>query len=346
MPKVISDVPELVLSRIYELVDKAQYSSVDSFVRISIENQLALEGGNSQPPLPGAGRLAASSGKLKSYSFPYDRTLQVLEPASFDDLNVADVENERDLWLWGQVNRILPLKFALRLLARYQLPDCNAINYTQFIRDLMPEAREMGAQLELQDRSLGKERGEGLSVAFPTGRDVQKAEERYRNLFIGSCRGDGKQLGALPMLKFVTLLREGDSISIGLTKAGLKFAELDNPPIDSANFDKSLGEKEINFFLAHILQNVPGEVQAYKLILSSMSSGKTRREEINETISSMYPSWTQPMVNTQRTGAMSRMFELGLFEKRKIGVTVLYTLAERGSEFLERGSEPGKEAIV
>jgi len=340
MPKIISDVPEYVLQRIYKLVDKARYANIDSFVRVAVENQLTLEDEDGQlsPGTPNSGHVSLNTKNVKDFHFPLDRVFQVLEPASFDDLNVSAVENERDLWLWGQVNRILPLKFAVRILARHQPPDSNAIDYWQFIRELMPEAREMGALLELKDISLEKERGEGLAVAFPTGKDAHKAEERYRNLFIGSYRSDGKQLGALPFLKLVTLLREGDSLSIGLTKAGLKFAELDSPPIDTADFSRPLGDKEVDFYLTHILQNVSGEVQAYKLILSSMSSGKTRREEVNEVISTVYPKWTPAMVNTQRTGAMSRMYELGLFAKKKVGVTVLYTLAARGAEFLGRGS--------
>ena len=236
------------------------------------------------------------------------------------------------------MNRILPLKFAVRMLARHQPPDSNAIDYWEFAHTLAGEAREFGALLEHQDLSQEKERGEGLAVAFPTGKDAQKAAERYRNLFVGSYRSDGKQLGALPLLKLVTLRREGDSLSIGLTRAGVKFAELDNPSLESSDFNTPLGEKEVNFYLGHILQDVPGEVQAFKLILSALSSGKTRREEVNEAISNIYPKWTPPMVNTQRTGAMSRMFELGLFAKEKVGVTVRYTLTSMGMEFLGRGS--------
>lgn len=335
MPKIISDLPEHVLQRVRQLVDDSRYTSIDSFVRVAVENQLALESDDAVASVQ-ARPATTPSAPANDFGFPFDRAFQFLQPASFDDLNVPGVENERDLWLWGQVNRILPLKFALRMLARHQPPDCNAIEYSEFIRSLVQEARQFGELLERQDKRLNKERGEGLAAAFPTGEDPQKAADRFGNLFVGSPRADGKQSGALPLLKFVRLLQEGDSISIGLTRAGVGLAELQNPAMDVGDYSQPLNTKEVEYYLGHILREVPGEVQAIKLILSAILSGKIRREAINEAISNVYPRWTPAMVNTQRTGAMSRMYELGLFSKEKIGVTVRYTLTPRGQEFLGR----------
>lgn len=337
MPKIISDVPEYLVVGIQQLVQEERYSSIDSFVRLAIENQLALEKVDST-----RGKLSAPVPASASprYSFSTGKIVQVVQPPTFEDLNISGAESERDLWLWGQVNRVLPLKFCLRALVRSLPADANVIEYWNLSRHLCAEAREFGSMLGQKDRQLAKTRGEGLSAAFPTGSDVDKASERFRNLFLGALRSDGKPSGALPQLKFIALVKDGDAIGVGITRAGLQFAEIESPVLDRGDFASALSEEEATYYLGHILATVPGEVQAFKMILSAISTGKTRREDLNAAIANLYRKWSEPLVNTQRTGAMSRMFELGLISKVKSGVTVQYGMTARGEEFLARGSSP------
>lgn len=335
MPKIISDIPEYLITGVRDLVEQARYSSIESFVRVAVENQLSLEKADSKGATPDS---TMTPSLLQQCSFPKSKAVQVVQPASFEELNTSGAESERDLWLWGQVNRILPLKFCLRFIAQKIPADANVIEYWSLSKQLCKEAREVGGLLEQKDEQLAKQRGEGLSAAFPTGSDVDKASERFRNLFLGSLRSDGKPAGALPQLKLIALIKDGDAISVGLTRAGLQFAEIESPIFDKGEFDTALSEEEAAFYLGHVLANVPGEVQAFKIILSAISTGKVRREDLNAVIGNLYKKWTAPLVNTQRTGAMSRMFELGLISKVKSGVTVQYGLTARGEDFLARGS--------
>lgn len=335
MPKIISDVPEYLVAGVQELVQQAKYSSIDSFVRLAIENQLALEKAEPKREAPS---VAMPYSPTPRYSLPKGKVVQVVQPPSFEDLNISGVESERDLWLWGQVNRILPLKFCLRVLAQNLPTDANVIEYWGLSKQLCLEAREIGTALGRKDRELAKSRGEGLAAAFPTGEDADKANERFRNLFLGALRSDGKPSGALPQLKFISLVKDGDAIGVGLTRSGLQFAELESPVLDRGDFSSALSDEEAAYYLGHILGAVPGEVQAFKIILSAISTGKTRREDLNAAIANLYKDWSEPLVNTQRTGAMSRMFELGLISKVKTGVAVNYGLTARGEEFLARGN--------
>ena len=47
-------------------------------------------------------------------------------------------------------------------------------------------------------------------------------------------------------------------------------------------------------------------------------------------------SASDAVINTQRAGLMARMFELGLIEKKKMGVRVFYNISEKGKIFLEK----------
>jgi len=136
-------------------------------------------------------------------------------------------------------------------------------------------------------------------------------------------------------LKFGNAEVVGRALSVGLTEAGLEFARISNPVLDDSDLSSSLSEEEIEFYLEHIRARVPGEVYAFELILSLIAEGVNGREELNEQIKKRVPlDWTDAVVNTQRAGAMARMYELGLIEKSREGLRVEYGVSERGIRWL------------
>jgi hypothetical protein len=155
-------------------------------------------------------------------------------------------------------------------------------------------------------------------------------------------RKDGTLDGAMPYLRFVNLNKdEKGKVLIGLTEPGLNFAKLDNPVIDSQDFERSLNEKEVDFYLDHIPKNVKGESSATKWLLEKLSNGLNEREEINKELKKEFGQiWgaSEAVINTQRAGLMARMFELGLIEKDKkgIGPAVIYKITDRGKKFLQQ----------
>ncbi len=151
-------------------------------------------------------------------------------------------------------------------------------------------------------------------------------------------RKDGTLDGAMPYLRFVNLNKdEKGKVLIGLTDPGLNFAKLNNPVLDFADFEKSLNENEADFYIDHISKNVQGERNATKWLLYKLAIGLKDREEINNELKREFGQiWgaSDAVINTQRAGLMSRMFELGLIEKEKEGIKVIYNISNRGMRFL------------
>jgi len=158
--------------------------------------------------------------------------------------------------------------------------------------------------------------------------------------FLAYMRKDGILDGAMPCLRFVNLKRnERGKVFIGLTEAGLIFAKLENPVIDQQNFERSFNEKEIDFYLTHIFKNVKGENSAIKWLLRKLIEGIVVREDINNELKKEFSQvWnaSDAVINTQRAGLMARMYELGLIEKKKMGINVRYNITDKGKNFLKK----------
>ena len=67
----------------------------------------------------------------------------------------------------------------------------------------------------------------------------------------------------------------------------------------------------------------------------TISKGTNKREAINDALLKKYPELGAVIVNTQRAGLMSRMFELGLLGREKTGVHVKYKVTEKGKSLLK-----------
>jgi len=152
-------------------------------------------------------------------------------------------------------------------------------------------------------------------------------------------RKDGKLDGAMPFLKFVNLMQdERGKILIGLTEAGLTFAKLENPVIDHYDFEKSFGEREIEFYLEHISRDVKGESSSIKWLLTKVVNGITEREAMNNEVKMEFGQiWnaSDKVINTQRSGLMGRMYELGLVNKEKTGIRVKFSITPKGEFYLK-----------
>jgi hypothetical protein len=140
--------------------------------------------------------------------------------------------------------------------------------------------------------------------------------------------------GALAKYMFANIEGVDKEEKIGITKAGLEFAQLENPILDKNEYDFTLSEAEIDYYLRHVAEHVQGEYKAIKLIISIIKKGINRREDINEALIKYCPEWSPAIRNTQRAGLMSRMFELKLLEREpdEKGVGVTYKIVKNAED--------------
>jgi hypothetical protein len=145
---------------------------------------------------------------------------------------------------------------------------------------------------------------------------------------------DMSLLGMMPELKLVNTApgNEGKA-RIGLTHFGRQFALLQNPVLD-LNKPIALSETEINFLLNHIADNLPAEFEHIK-------KGTQSRSELNSVLKQYYSryhkgmQWSNTVVNTMRSGLISRLKELGLVRREKKGKNVSYFITNVGERSIE-----------
>lgn len=259
--------------------------------------------------------------------------------------------------LSGYFNRLLPIKFVLRVLAIMMVssdsfnPDKSEENFddepaddevtlTRLREDSLDAALFAREWLLDLDRRAGATRGTEIAVGFPE--DTPKARERFVAQFVGSKRGKSLS-GALVEMGFANVGAPfGISLSsevgdwIRFTDPGWGFVMMENPVIDSLEGFVSgprFSDAEVTFLLSHFKQNVPGEwaflTEIAKLIDSGIDRPKTMQEEIVKS-----RGWEDAKASIMRNGVLSRMQELELIDRTKEGREVTYHLTERGKELL------------
>lgn len=246
-----------------------------------------------------------------------------------------------DRWLFGQYNKLLPLKVNCRGLASIISRSSGDILLDVAAKEITNAAvrfREYLVSLDFENKS---KRGDMLSIAFPTGHaDIDKSKLRYSSQFIGSVAGANKISGLLFEYKFANIVSFKPN-KILLTQAGWDFALLANPILDDMQnnkYDKfSIYEKE--FLIRHIKGNIPVERFTFNEIIKDIIDGAISPEKLDEALYKMMRqnddrSFSRSFLSSQRSGAMSRMVDIGLIERNWSGKCVTYSVTEYGQKFL------------
>jgi hypothetical protein len=259
--------------------------------------------------------------------------------------------------LSGYYNRLLPVKFVLRMLVAltvnregfdkeegWDITIDDDVTLSELRESSWLSASYAKETLQLYDQlseAKGKT-GAKLSVGFPT--KDEKSKERFVSQFVGSRRK--KELsGALFDMGFAGISGIGsifDSIGgftnedIGFTQFGLQFTMLENPVIDEIEGWQEEGvfsKKEVDFLLAHFKQNVPAEWKFMVSIAEMIHDGTNDATKMNAALISQR-DWKKSKASVYRTGVLARMQELGLVYREKSGVQVTFVLTESGKDKL------------
>ncbi len=334
--------------KIKNLIKKGSVIDVEHFLEVAIRNQFILEGENINfltSFKPGLKSKHHKPRKRKILEKKYDlNDFLKRENLSIELLNVETEEFHKSL-LWGQIYRIFPLKFNLRILANLLHGKGEYISL-EIVKEVMTDlACQMGENLRNLDVKLSNKRSGKLATGFPTDAygKLIRSRERYLNHYMGYLKGGSKVDGSLAQLGLVKIKANGESGLIGITEMGLNFAYSENPIIDHQKFNVSLSSEEISQFLLIIKKNLPYERKHIIHFMSALESGINQRELLNEELLKFYRNlpegtvkWDSPqVVNTMRTGITSRLFEMGLINVQYVGKRAKYKLkTEKWQELL------------
>lgn len=342
------------------LMALGQYRDYSEAVAVSISNQLLLHSGNVNAPVEvrvfstGAPESIKQSAESES-SRPTGLGVPALfSPVKEDrtEVKIAAQTDEPfesgqtvfiDQWIWGQHNKLLPLKATCRALAHLltRAPaSCEGIPLSKASTEIAAEAVKLGDYLRRKERELGLLRDDGLAHAFPR-RDAEnedKSRLRFATQFVGNIGSDGVLTGLPSDLKFVSL--DGPrSTRILLTEDGWKFAQMENPSLDSIHGRpiRRFTEEEVHFLFSHIMKKVPYEAFAYNAVVKLIKAGENTPELLDQALGDYLPSrntkrLSPAFLTTQRAGVISRLSDLGIVQRVRDGIKVTYALTEFGHQ--------------
>jgi hypothetical protein len=247
-----------------------------------------------------------------------------------------------DRWVLGQHNRLLPAKVNSRALIRLFADSQKGLPIGPTAELLAAEAAVFGDYLAALDEAKKIPRDDALSTAFPTtGEDADKARSRYANQFVVYQNGRGELSGLMVDLKLINVVTQKKERFIVPTRVAWDFAALPNPVIDSPvdRTPEKFSPDERAFLIKHIIESVPVEAFAFKAILKAVQDGNNTPEKIDGALKSHVAQdraekLSQSFLASQRSGAVSRMSDLGLVERQRDGVRVYYVPTGQGQAFL------------
>ncbi len=249
-----------------------------------------------------------------------------------------------DRWIFGQHNKILPVKASCRALAAL-CRDARGIPL-KAAADIAAQAAKLGDYLRQTDTSHLVSRDDALALAFPSTESEagDKARLRFANQFVASANKQG-QLSGLPVdLKLVNYISAKEG-RLSLTGAGWQFAAMPNPILDRSAGDMvaKFSDEEIEFLVGHIRDNVPVEDCAYRTVIRALNGGANTPEKLDDYLAQFVPArvdkpFTRAFLTTQRSGVISRMSDLGMLRRSREGIKVTYVTTERAAQYFSTNS--------
>lgn len=252
-------------------------------------------------------------------------------PNPCDPVKKDEVGDEH---VFGQVNRLFPLKIACRWLATKVFGAADGGGkaewpvYTTISDPLADDAAKLGSLLEKWDAAGGRKRLDQLATGLPR-RGNSASQDRFLSQFLARITRAGQVYpGAICQYQ---LARFQDQ-RIVLTQQGLAFAQFQNPILDTADAAvwDSLTPEESGFLLRQVVEWVPREREDMHIVLSAVADGKVTPTDLIQGVQARFPrQWTQSMVLTHISGLVARLADLLLLRRLWQGRTVQYQLGER-----------------
>ncbi len=371
MPFLTTNIASQVFEDIKALVEKGLYSSPEQFLEIAAFNQLALERGVKPADLPVRSRPSAPAhAKPVTPQQTFDhhrRTRTGSRPRGSrpggDDLSERQVSavlsrfsiakcretqlspmsveprpgSER---LWGQVNRLFPLKLACRWVAVASADAGGWLKHEVVSEGLVRDAANLGSILATCDARANRKRDEPIGIGLPR-RGNLASHDRFLSQYIARTTRTGDIYpGAICQYALATF--DGDRLV--LNERGLALAQIENTILEvdphlaievlSSGTIATLSEAEREFFVKQALAFVPGELGDLRAILRAIVDHHTTPDALLTAARPGLPEhWSHMMTRTHVSGVVARLAETGLIRRKWEGRNARYEPTPSGVEF-------------
>jgi len=250
----------------------------------------------------------------------------------------------RNAPLWGQINRLAPTKFVLRILLNNLVSsDEKFVDLKRFSAEVAVQATAFKRFAKKKDRKR-RIRGEELHVGFPKKRP--SSQQRFLNYYVGKAplrKWTDSVLTGLSLASIEEM--EDGSTKIALTDVGLRFALLHSPIIDDfilgqKQIDAPFSGEEVSLLVDHIRSIRPGEYEFLGFALDSVKKGANTptklRSEVLDFLNrkQLQMRLSEKVANTMQVGAIGRLVEMRLLKIEKEAQKSKYLLTKKGEELI------------
>ncbi len=336
------------------LIESGQYRDYAEAISIAVSNMGVLHRELAQSNAivigPKTKLIDKARGSSREILFPYSipevflMKDNLVPPSKFvappDDVWVKGQEISLDRWIFGQYNKLLPAKANCRALINLLRPYESGIPIEEATLRISKEAAILGSYLYNHDQKNKIDRDSALSTAFPLSEVKEKSLLRYTSQFLAGMNSQGQLYGLLIDLKLVNYT-SGKNPLLFVTEAGWRFGMMPNPILDNLqdNALQKFSDDEIAFFLDHIHSRVPVEDFVFRTILEAILNGADTPGRLDAALERFIPTDRKPelgkaFIATQRSGAISRMSDVGLVKRVREGIKVSYITTDRGMGYL------------
>ncbi len=362
MPLLAMNLSDKLFLQIKELVEKGAYQNPESFLEIAAFNQLALERGVTPDEVIARGHRKIvdedtakdRNGKETRKKKPVKPKTQPaasvpIQPSPLTKDEIADTwsrltwvkrtelsaepckasgTSEPGSHVFGQVNRLFPLKLACRWLAHYSATIDKWPTFDSISGALAEDAGVVGSYLEQLDTSANRKRDEVLSIGLPR-RGNTPSKERFLAQFLARVT----RAGLFPTTIAQYQLAKFEDGTIALTEQGLEFASFSNPILDGDNLltaKATLSKSDSEFLVRLVLNQIPVERDDMQVVLRVLAEGKVTPAALSEgTRQHLATDESDDVFKTQVSGIIARLSDLGLVRRRWEGRFVTYELENK-----------------
>lgn len=349
MPILTVNVSPQLLSEIKSFIEEGRYRNPEEFLETAAFNQAALERSAtavirvSEPTLTGQPIRSRNNSTRPApvrVSVPLETTddhisviarLAELRDLADSPKSPPALVRPADERVWGQINRLFPLKLASRWIHVANTDSDNWLGFHSISAQLVSDVAVVGSFLERADMAAQRQRDQLFATGLPKVNNMASQDRYLTQVIARSTRTSTIYPGAICQYGFATF--DGDRLT--LTDQGARFARLPNPVLQTNQPPiATLNDEERDFLCDHILHFVPGEFRDMTLILEIVKAGHVKPESLSHLARPSLPAeWSDLMARTHLSGLIGRMVELGLLERSWTGRNVTYACTSRATLF-------------
>jgi hypothetical protein len=346
--KVVIDISSSLYERAQQAIVAHKYASLGQLASVALENQLLLEGDEVQSEWSNGDRVRVEERREQSpdaIDAGIDRKKGFSELArvaipqgmpipTLDATASAHREVLESGWLWGIVNRILPIKIAARsLLIGGEIKS----GLLQQTAGLAAQRAEAAAKWLFQ--AYGETpppREDSLLTGLPMREPLYRARQRFAGNYFGRLDKSGNAWGALFELGLAGTDSRGRTVFAALTREGVAFAALPNPVIDlGETLGGALSATEIETYLDQVVMKVPREKDCFQVLLGALADRDRSVDDLSEVAVRHLPrSFSPAAVQTMKAGALGRLQDLRFVSRIKAGRSARFAITDAGQAAL------------